>query len=257
MRAVNRTVVVLKPKRPFLDWINDQDDAPSSPVTLTELQQDCTALLTPMFDNNEEALAFLESRKVQLLEQELAAWYRDPTLWPIPRTADLFDRWIQLEVHSMVFDLLDEAITKEDVSDPMTEPIMDLETFRQRVRDAFFPEAFHEGLPMLTAGEQAITDYRRLIGDVTGLLDLMLFHVEQGTQFSNTYGDIDEAFYESLEMMLEQFCQLLLVHPEQYEVGNLARRVWQLEGAAGGIGWGYGDFVGERLSELRYSFDDG
>jgi len=33
----------------------------------------------------------------------------------------------------------------------------------------------------------------------------MLHYVETGTEFTNTYGDIDEPFYNSLISMLNQF----------------------------------------------------
>ncbi len=43
-------------------------------------------------------------------------------------------------------------------------------------------------------------------------LDLMLIPVAAGTRFANTHGDIDESFYENLELTLNNFANLLLAH---------------------------------------------
>jgi hypothetical protein len=58
-----------------------------------------------------------------------------------------------------------------------------------------------------------------------GTLDLMLTFVEMGTQFTAQYGDIDEPFYEGLELMLDDFRDLLLDHPHLYEEGDFSLRL--------------------------------
>jgi hypothetical protein len=118
MNLINRGVVVIKPKEPFLDWAN-RDLALSSPVTMEELRRDCTAILVPDLGSLEAALDYVEPLKPRLFEMELEAWDRDPANWPEERTSDLFDAWFALEVHSMVWDTVDTPIVKEENEEPV------------------------------------------------------------------------------------------------------------------------------------------
>lgn len=257
MHSINRNVVVIKAQQPFLDWINRHPDLDlSSPVSIEELQQDCTALLVPDLFGPDEVLDYLLPHKPRLFEMELDSWHRDPTTWPQNRTPQIFDDWFTLEIHSMVWDTVNETIVKDEDGPSFTTAGLDIETYRQRVIAAFFPEQFHEGLPALWEGERAISDYRRLTGDMAGTLDLMLTYVETGTRFTNTYGDIDESFYESLELTLDNFANLLLAHPEFYAEKEIAQRLMSLERDVFGIGWGYGDNVSDRIGEIKAHFGD-
>ena len=103
LRMINRNVVVIKPRQPMLDWINQQSAA-GDVLTLDEIQQDCTALLTPEMDGPEDVHSYLHDLKPLLFEKELTSWYLHREGWPEPRTAELFDEWFDLEIHSMVWD---------------------------------------------------------------------------------------------------------------------------------------------------------
>jgi hypothetical protein len=102
-RMINRTVVVIKPKQPMLDWINQNDEG-GMVLTLEDIQRDSTALLTPDMGSDEEVHAYLHDLKPLLFEKELMGWYLHQEGWPEPRTAELFDEWFDLEIHSMVWD---------------------------------------------------------------------------------------------------------------------------------------------------------
>jgi hypothetical protein len=54
----------------------------------------------------EVVLEYLEPIKLLLFEVELEDWHRDPLDWPQERTAEIFDDWFDIEVHSMVWDLV-------------------------------------------------------------------------------------------------------------------------------------------------------
>ena len=129
---------------------------------------------------------------------------------------------------------------------------------RQQVEEDFFPhdEWGSPELPKLLLAARPIEEYRQATGDMSGTLDLMLFFVETGTRFTLKYGDANESFYEGLEMMLAEFTQLLLTHPACYEEADLALRLAKLAGNAGGIGWGYGDYVREQIEMVQEQFGD-
>jgi hypothetical protein len=133
-----------------------------------------------------------------------------------------------------------------------------LKTYRQRIKDDFFGEdewGMSESPNMLVAA-RSIKDYRERTGDTLGILDLMLTFMEEGTRFTNSYGDMEESFYEGLELMLDDFKELLLAHPELYEEGDLAQRLIKLLRNAGDIAWGYGDYVTEQIDEIQQFFGD-
>ena len=133
-----------------------------------------------------------------------------------------------------------------------------LEKYRHRVEENFFSED-EWGMPqtpnMLVAARPA-DDYRQATGDILGTLDLMLAFVETGTRFTREFGDIDEPFYEGLELMFDDFRELLLVHPDLYEEADLAQRLQDLSMVAGWLGWGYGDYVTEQVAKIQQHFGD-
>lgn len=123
-----------------------------------------------------------------------------------------------------------------------------LEPYRKRIVDQFFPTRGFGKLGLREA-RKAITDYRRATKDVAGTLDLMLTYVEQGTRFTNQYGDIEESFYNSMESVLGDAAKLVIGQPDLYS--QFRDRFIGLRRATNGIGWGHGDAVGEIVDELE------
>jgi len=71
------------------------------------------------------------------------------------------------------------------------------EKYRAKVYEAFYPKrGFGYNLKQ---GKQSITDFKKLGPSVESLADLMLFYVETGVKFTGDFGDMDEAFYNSME----------------------------------------------------------
>lgn len=101
----------------------------------------------------------------------------------------------------------------------------------------------------------AIRDYQRATSDPAGTLELMLTHVETGTHFTRQFGDIDEAFYDSLCTTLREMEKLLESEDGRSLYGQVRGRLEELARQADGIGWGYGDFVGDVVASLACSMD--
>ncbi|MEM7115991.1 MAG: hypothetical protein AAF614_26350 [Chloroflexota bacterium] len=111
-------------------------------------------------------------------------------------------------------------------------------------------------LPSMDKIKRHIEDYREMMADTSGVLDLMLTYVEEGTAFTNRYGDIDESFYIALETMLEEYVDLLLANPKLYEEHNFSLRVFEVRRDAPPIGWGYGDTVFDQIERIQEHFGD-
>lgn len=133
-----------------------------------------------------------------------------------------------------------------------------LEKYRQRIEDSFFSTDEWEMplLPNMLVAAHPIADYRQLTGDISGTLSLMLAFVEMGTSYSREYGDINESFYEGLELALGNFRDLLLANPHLYAEEDLSLRLPKLAHDAGWIGWGYGDYVTAQVSEIMRQMGD-
>jgi len=99
--TVNRFVVVLKPTEAYLNWANScPGDGPE--ITLAELREECTAYLIP---GVEDPRAWIRRHFMPMFEWELAAWCTDETYWPKKRTYQLFKKFFEIEIHSIVVDL--------------------------------------------------------------------------------------------------------------------------------------------------------
>jgi hypothetical protein len=111
-----------------------------------------------------------------------------------------------------------------------------LETFKVKVREAFYPKRGF-GLK-LAAGKKAISDFRKLSPTMESLIDLMIYYVECGVEFTNDYGDINENYYLSLERTFRDALSLIdkhLLHD------SFKDRVLMILDETENIGWGFHD----------------
>jgi len=129
-----------------------------------------------------------------------------------------------------------------------------LEKCRKQVREAVFPDPPRQ--IRLGDARKAIRAYRKATSDLAGTAELMLVFVESGTDCGRTYGVDYESFYTSLESMLDDLLEMLCDERNHGILERLRERVCDLEEKASDIGWGYGDYVSERLAEAGL-LDDG
>ncbi|MGI8733962.1 MAG: hypothetical protein ACR2LM_11785 [Pyrinomonadaceae bacterium] len=102
MSEINRSLLVVKPKQPFLDWAHSWDRAR---YTLDDIREDSTAYLIPEYELNDEQMVILEYCHGFIFEEELFSWCIDEATWPEQRDLKTFLEWFDLEFHSLVFDL--------------------------------------------------------------------------------------------------------------------------------------------------------
>jgi hypothetical protein len=112
MYYINRTVALLRPKQPPVDWLNELPD-PDHPFTLADFQTDYTVLLLPVFGNDLQALNFLKKIYKGIFEKELNSFCTDPDYWPAKLDYKTFLQWFEIEFHPEVFDTVDKAIIKK------------------------------------------------------------------------------------------------------------------------------------------------
>ncbi len=112
METINRCVLVVKGKQPFLEWARNLPD-PSPDLTLDRVQDDSHTYLLPSYEMKDQQEGLLKEFYKEIFEQELVAWWREESAWPRKRTLTMFKEWFDVEFHSMAIDLVDDEIVKE------------------------------------------------------------------------------------------------------------------------------------------------
>lgn len=105
MFQLDRFVAIVRPEQPFLDWLGKLPDFESLELSLEQVQGDCTALIIPEFDDEDEAAAFVYKLWEDLFEAELDAWSEDKALWPQKRSVEMFMEWFRIEIHTTVVEI--------------------------------------------------------------------------------------------------------------------------------------------------------
>ncbi len=121
MYELDRIVAIIKPTQLFLDWVQQLPD--NDDIELSDLCEDCTALLIPAFDSPEEADQYMMTIYEDIFANELDVWDESMDTWPTERSFERFKLWFNIEYHSMVFDTVEE----EDSDFEFDEDLDDLE----------------------------------------------------------------------------------------------------------------------------------
>jgi hypothetical protein len=107
---LNRAVLIVRPKQPYLAWAAGLDDSGLVP----DVQGEQTAYLIPSFEDDDEAEEVLAEVYSIVFDLELDGWHTDESAWPKNRTLAMFKEWFHIELHSVVEDLVDDEIVDED-----------------------------------------------------------------------------------------------------------------------------------------------
>lgn len=107
--SVNRNAIVIKPKKPFFDWIHY-----IYPDKTVSHRSEANIYLIREMDSNEEIENWLTRNFDKLFQNELNDWNTDEACWPQKRTFKIFKEWFDYEIHSMILDLEETELIKED-----------------------------------------------------------------------------------------------------------------------------------------------
>ncbi|MGB7417002.1 MAG: DUF6155 family protein [Thermosynechococcaceae cyanobacterium] len=118
-------------------------------------------------------------------------------------------------------------------------------SYKKTIENEFFP-ARGIGNARLSVARKAVMDYKKVCQDPAALVDMMLFYVEQGVQFTTAYGDIDEPFYNSMETMFEKATKTIAQHGLH---GIAQRRCRKIVSDTSHMGWGFHDTLSEIYAE--------
>ncbi|MFE7062053.1 DUF6155 family protein [Sutcliffiella sp. NPDC057660] len=120
------------------------------------------------------------------------------------------------------------------------------EAAAKKIMHEFFPSRGHGKLRFGVA-RKAIQDYKKITNDEDGTLALRIIYVEYGTEFTNTYGDIHEQFYDSMLSMFQTV--VIECSSNEFLLNKYNDRLLEILDQSKDTGWGYHDC----LCDIYYS----
>lgn len=109
---LNRCVLIAKAKQPFAEWIHSLPEP--ADITLAQLNEDGIAYLLPEPDDDDDLESLLPQCFDLLFEAELALWCTNEEEWPKDRSLEAFRAWFDVELRSIVLDLVDAPLTDDE-----------------------------------------------------------------------------------------------------------------------------------------------
>ena len=79
-----------------------------------------------------------------------------------------------------------------------------LRPYKETIDRWLWPDAFSRQAPSVLKAKQAISNYRKAVGDPAGMAELMVFYCEQASGFASDLGYQDESYLNALVRMFEQ-----------------------------------------------------
>lgn len=106
--SVKRTALVIKPKKPFFDWVFNLDNETKE----EDIYEENDVYLLPNFDFAKEMEKWLEKNYDDIFRDQMNNWWTGEDLWVPNRTFQMFKEWFDYELHTMIWDTLEEPIRK-------------------------------------------------------------------------------------------------------------------------------------------------
>ena len=114
--------------------------------------------------------------------------------------------------------------------------------YKEIIHDALYPDVMSNDTISFRDAKKAISDYCKAHGEPLNITELFVYAAECGNEFTCDYGDIDEAFYDSLTPIFRRAVkEVSKLSPK--EAAPFITRLGNVVKKADGIGWGYYDDI--------------
>lgn len=125
----------------------------------------------------------------------------------------------------------------------------EVEKYKKIIQNEFFPARGFSEKPSFATCRKAITEFKKLKPAPECLADLMLFYIEQGCEYTMTFGDMWEQYYVTLENNFEKAMEFISLHGL---LPNYNERIERMLNATD-CGWGFSDTLWDIYSQYRSS----
>lgn len=159
------------------------------------------------------------------------------------------------QLKSLIKDIYDQVpASQQFIEARFSSPQDAKKSYKEIIEYAVIPPMTKNSKIDLRAGKKAISDYFKATNDALGRIDLMIFYVECGTQFTLEYGDVYESFYDSMvSVFAEAITKLQALGAKALK--DHEPRLRKLVDDTKGMGWGYHDDLGDHYFEAFPSND--
>jgi len=123
-----------------------------------------------------------------------------------------------------------------------------LESYKQTIDRWLWPDAFRKQDTSVAKAKQAISNYKKAVGDPAGLAELMVFYCEQASGFASDLGYQDESYFNSLVRMFEQALATATSLPNDTRDALIAR-LDRVRSISHKCGYGVGDDMDSILTK--------
>jgi hypothetical protein len=123
-----------------------------------------------------------------------------------------------------------------------------LKPYKATIDRWLWPDVFKNQDTSVSKAKKAISDYKKAIGQMEGLAELMVFYCERAVGFSDDVGLQDEGYFDALVRMFEQALKVTHSLPEDIRP-QFHGRMDAVRRTSHNFGYGVGDDMDDLLAE--------
>ena len=123
-----------------------------------------------------------------------------------------------------------------------------LRPYKETIDRWLWPDAFSRQSPSVLKAKQAVSNYKKAVGEPAGLAELMAFYCEQASGFASDLGYQDESYLNALVRMFEQTVMITTTLPAS-DRDALVARLERVRTAGHKCGYGVGDDMDSILAK--------
>jgi hypothetical protein len=131
-----------------------------------------------------------------------------------------------------------------------------LEPYKKTIDRWLWPDVFRRQETSVSKAKQAISDYKKALGDPEGLAELMVFYCERAAGFSKGVSHDDAGYFDALVRMFEQSLKITNTLAGNARRGLLTR-LDRVRNISHEFGYDVGEEMDVLLSEFVPSFSIG
>ena len=128
-----------------------------------------------------------------------------------------------------------------------------LEPYKKTIDRWLWPDVFRRQETSVSKAKQAISDYKKALGDPEGLAELMVFYCERAAGFSKGVSHDDAGYFDALVRMFEQSLKITNTLAGNARRGLLTR-LDRVRNISREFGYDVGDEMDVLLSEFVPAF---
>lgn len=123
-----------------------------------------------------------------------------------------------------------------------------LEPYKRTIDRWVWPDPFRNQDTSVSKAKQAISQYKKAVGDPVGLTELMVFYCEQAARYCQDIGYQEEGFFDALVRMFEEALKSARLLPLDGRDSFIAR-LNRVREVSHNFGYGVGDAMDYLLAK--------